>query len=127
MGAGTYYTINENGKKAFWIDFDSEDYNEYDLFKDNLINYITENTSFDYENDMRFSNGLYVLNLEPKYYGDGFVFQMNPWPDEEIHTYNLALGSFDKNYLALAKIMSKVFELRIATSGYTSTTYLKNQ
>jgi len=137
MGTGCYYTNKETGTRAFWMDinpyYQDEDGNEvYDdyLFDDLLDNlkYELKDMGFDHIDNQTYQNTLYTLHLEGGH-GHELIFRLEPryidaYHKDDIRLYNLALGSHERNYNALAKKLIKLgYELSIATSGYTSAIY----
>jgi len=124
MGAGTYYTNKETGTKAFWIDIDNseEDFiHEYIL--DDIYSSI-ESFGFVGIDRNKLINGLFEIIIEPKYYGDGYVIRMEPHTEDDERIYYLALANHNKHYSSLGKKLKNAgYNLRIATSGYTSTFY----
>lgn len=137
MGAGCYYTNNETGTRAFWIDTEpyytdpetgKECYDEF-IFDDTIGNlkYTLESLGYEQESTYKFANGLYDLILESGH-GNEIVFRLEPHEettfgiDQKI--YNLAMANHDKCYTAIAKkLCQEGYELRMATSGYTSGSY----
>lgn len=133
MGYGCYFTNKESGTKSFWIDVETGYEDEHGNFyadewamDDELLNVQTEleNMGYNMETSYHFWNGLYDLFLEFGPEGDMIIFRLEPLEDCEQGTYNLAMANFERNYDAIAKRLIKAgYELRVATSGYTSGTY----
>ena len=134
MGAGCYYTHDNISKKSFWIDFKLPDTTNSDLidefYQDEL--YLIREAAYslnyhDTKDPYHFHNGLYELRLKYTYDGSGIVFNLEPHDDEEQNLTNLAIANHDIHYNRLAKKLNEYgFNLRIATSGYTSTEYTVN-
>ena len=116
MGAGCYYTNNETNTKAFWIDLGDVHSDFYlDSISENL-----ENLNFIDSKEGYYYNGLYQIYVESTYYGDGLVIRMEPQTEYGINIYNLAMANHSKHYAHLIKEFSKNFDLRMASSSYTS-------
>lgn len=130
MGHGCYYTTNENDSKAFWIDLidliQNEEYDEDEHFYlfDDTINDIKDclsDTSFYHKEKYKMENGLYELIFEGGY-GDKLIIKLEPKETYQQGLYNLAKANHQKCYDKIAKSLIKIgYELRIASSGYTST------
>lgn len=131
MGAGCYYTHKCNRQKACWIDFnhsDNEGYEEddYDIMRmweeDIIDNIECLLAKIGYRN---MQNGLCKVELVPTYYGDGLIIDISPAMEEWEPSYNLFLANFDRMEENILRCLHKAgFELRIATSGYTSGQYI---
>lgn len=133
MGYGCYFTNKETGTRSFWIDIDPYNENEeenldIDLIFDDLIcdvSDILDEIGYIQEKDSKFYNGLYDLYLEYGPMGDKIIFRLEPLEDCDSNIYNLAMANFDKCYDKIARtLISYGYELRIATSGYTSGRYI---
>lgn len=134
MGAGCYYTHNETRTRAFWVEVNSafqNDAGEWDfdpyLFEDTISNLREEleTIGWDHNDNYNYSNGFYDLYLESTYGGDGIVFRMEPLDGLEPRLWGLAMYNFDRSYDKIARhLVSQGYNLRIATSGYTSGEYL---
>lgn len=127
MGAGTWYTHTTFDSRAFWIQFNDEESTHCLEWYDTLINleHIFEKHGYLKDDDQHYHNGLYNIVLESKYYGDGIVVRLenqyeNSHYDEDVKLWNLAKANHVKCYDKLKRILLDHFELRIATSGYTS-------
>ena len=125
MGAGCYYTNKETGTKAFWIDFpffdDKQDYQSYfeTLLQD--LQHLFLDLDYIQYDEYSFFNGLFNLNLETTYYGDGLVIRLEPHTEENINIYNLAMANHSRSYERIKRaLMKQDYTLRIASSGYTS-------
>jgi hypothetical protein len=129
MGAGCYCT-NYLKQKAAWIDFPNSDEEEFSRegMEDDIANVI-KSIGYYHNDDLNFENGLFKLNFESTYYGDGLVIQLTPRYEEYSGYYGvknplyfLAMANFNKAESKIWKTLQKAgYKLRIATSGYTST------
>lgn len=132
MGYGCYFTNKETVTRSFWIDIDfllDDETGEENLWaiRDFIfdVSYILEKIGYTQEKDSKFYNGLYDLYLEYGPMGDKMIFRLEPLEDCENNIYNLAMSNFQKCYDKIAKtLISYGYELRIATSGYTSCKYI---
>lgn len=131
MGAGCYYTHEHNRQKACWIDFNHHKNDEYDAEDYDLMRMWEEDIIYNIEYTLakhgyrNMENGLVKITLIPTYYGDGLVIDISPAMEEWEPSYNLFLANFDRIEEKILRILHKAgFELRIATSGYTSAQYI---
>lgn len=125
------YTHNETRTRAFWVDFDPftegvEDDDDLRQFEwtdmVQQVGSVLEELGYsNWRGDQyKYYNGLFQVELESTYHGDGLVVRLEPLADSEM--YHLALANHDRSYERIKKALLKAgFPLRIATSGYTST------
>ena len=130
MGAGCYYTHDTigqygNRKRAFWVEvpyYEDEADNEfaYPETKESIIAVLDE---IGYAGGQ---NGLYKIDLESTYYGDGIVVKLEDKFEDstcpsDIKLSNLAQANHEVHYdRIITALKESGLELRIATSGYTS-------
>lgn len=138
MGAGCFYT-HSNGQKAAWVDIpEFLDELEQDDWYWTQRNYfegianVLESIGYDVTRDDPWrpdiTNGLIKVTLESTYYSDGVAIQLESRyedgysvDDERLH--RLAVANFDAMESKIHRALQKAgYSLRIATSGYTSTT-----
>jgi hypothetical protein len=122
VGAGCYYTHKETKTKAFWVELDFAEEEEdtfflWDWYMEEIGSCL-ELTGYSKRSTYNYFNGLFEVCLESTYEGDGLVVRLEPCEEY----YNLAMANHDRSYDKIKNvILSQGFELRIATSGYTST------
>ena len=138
MGHGCYYTHDETRTRAFWIELNYY-YEDEETGKEVVDEWVWEDTignlkyeleAIGYTKDSMyfFSNGLVDLELI-RGHGGEIVFKLEPkgrnqYYNEDIWTYNLAMANHAKCYAKIGRELKKIgYELRIASSGYTSTEY----
>ncbi len=133
MSAGCRYTNNTTKELACWIDIPTGDTDEdnsdesqfrFDALIEDLT-FMAESLGYspvsDHWNNRKFENGLFVLELESTYYGDGVVIQINPRMPEYEKEYNLAISNLERaENRILRSLLKNGYKLRIANSGYSS-------
>ena len=138
MGAGCYYTHNNSeieNRRAFWIDMnytsEDEDGNEIHdefIWDDTIGNlkYTFKEIGYNNVSEYIFENGLFQIELESGYGGE-IIVRLEPKGEERYYAednsiHNLALSNHDRSYDKIKRaLLAEGYELRIATSGYTST------
>jgi len=123
MGAGCYYTLNEDREyRAYWLDVGySED--EFDtLYEDEVLNLmacILEHPKCEEASSNTALYGeMFKVVLEPNYYSSGIVINFEYEPVDE-RQEGLQRHLYTKCYQTLIRHINKDYPLRIATSGYT--------
>ena len=121
MGAGCYYRTGDNVLAAFWVDINK-------TIEKSLENSVEMNSDFLYQylkdelEELNKKYMYYLFYIESTYYGDGYVINVScnfPIEKTGLFTYNLPYV-----YRKIAKhLINMGMQLRIATSGYTSTEY----
>ncbi len=128
MGAGCYYTHRCNKAIAYWVDipesFKKDSETPFDCLFEDLAN-ILEDLGYSNENRNLFGNGLFIIELESTYYGEGIILQINPRHSEWAKEYNLAMANHEIVEKRIAKTINQYYPLRYATSGYTAATIEK--
>lgn len=125
MGAGCYYTLEENRDiKAYWLDLGLQEESDEFLYDDEMVDlkYIIEEMikvdSFGAD-DWSYYGDMYKIILEPTYYGDGIVinleYQVVDHKLKGLQSYN-----YENVYRKIIKHINKFLPLRVATTGYTS-------
>lgn len=138
MGAGCYYTNKITGTKAFWIEvnpyYEDEETGEEIVDEhawDDLVGnlkYELEKIGYKQDSKLEFHNGLFNLILESGY-SDELIIRLEPKGEEQyyiedVRVHNLALANHSRSYNRLGKHLKSLgYPMRVATSGYTSTTY----
>ena len=131
MGAGCYYTNRETQTKAVWVSIpewaeqgnEAEYYERYNEHHSELVDQL-QGLGYDQVDANICQNGLFEIHLESTYHGDGIVIRMEPITyngELDMQVYNLAMANHQKCYDKIIRELKSIFELRIATSGYTST------
>ena len=132
MGAGCYYTHKtyNDRRRAFWVELNTEEQDDElaDFYVQDFIyelfNSILPSLGYDTRKSEKYGheawNGLYEVRMESTYYGDGIVIALESRHDGS-PTHNLADANHWKAYDRLKRaLLEHGYELRIATSGYTS-------
>ncbi|MCP3921320.1 MAG: hypothetical protein GY714_01915 [Desulfobacterales bacterium] len=139
MGAGCYYTLEENRDiKAYWVNIQVEDEEGYgedddgwafefvlDQLKETILELpicakyglIPSNTG--YNNNKIYYGDMFIVSLDSTYYGDGILINFE---FQDVDCEGLQNHNYEISYNKLIKHINKSFELSIATSGYTSAT-----
>jgi hypothetical protein len=129
MGAGCYYTHKETGTRAVWIDLDyspetDDDGEEVDkeFMWDDEVEFLgsaIEELGYEQESNYVFRNGLFNIELESGYGGE-IIIRLEPRYSEGSE-YQLAMANHERSYDRIKRhLLKRGYELRIATSGYTS-------
>lgn len=142
MGAGNYYTSDIDKEPTFWVNLphsegaDQLDYeHEHELFLENLdytLDTLCKSNKFkawDFYNDQgkrTLECGLYIIELQHTYYGDGLVFNFKAVDNYDYCGFidanaNLALANYPATFNKWKKALLKAgLSLRMASSAWTS-------
>ena len=113
-------------QKPFGIDFPffEEDQDYYHFYFETLLQdlqHLFLDLDYIQSDEYSYFNGLFNLNLETTYHGDGLVIRLEPHTEVNINIYNLAVANHSRSYERIKRaLMKQGYTLRIATSGYTS-------
>lgn len=134
MGAGCYYTHKTTGTKAYWLDLsyicDEDNLDiSYVLFDDVKmeIETIMDRLGYKKYSDLEYRNGLYAVYFESTYYGDGLVVRIEPVDEYDHKIQNLAIANHAKAERRIVKELNKLYDICIATSGWTAQTIKVNE
>ena len=132
MGHGCNYRNKETDTKAFWIEVDDPD-DEFgvEMMLDDL-RYEFEQLGYEVDDNsgnLIYYNGLGKIELETTYDSGGIVVRLEPafipdfWSEPEVTArYNLFMANHERMYNRIKRhFLNAGYNLRIATSGYTST------
>jgi hypothetical protein len=128
MGHGCFYTHKETETRAAWIpleyyytDEDGKEVIDEFVWDDEISNlrYTFDEIGYKYDSQYLFYNGLFNVELESGHGGE-IVIRLEPRYSEGPE-YQLALANHERSYDRIKRHLIKSgYELRIATSGYTS-------
>jgi hypothetical protein len=126
MGAGCLYR-HDNGEVAYWIEpdclQDGDDFEWSDLCE-SIISIMEElgytHCSYNRKGyNLKFNNGLALVEFKSTYYGDGLIIKIKERSEEQ-KMINLFNANFNKIEKKLARAFNKYYVLAYGTSGYTA-------
>lgn len=132
MGAGCYYTLPDNRDiKAYWVDVEIEEEDQddetagsfyYDLLIEDLKDCLLELPLCTDYNGQLYYGKQHKVDLDSTYYGDGILINLVIDLYDYDEKYNFVLSNLERVYNKIIRHVNQRFELRKASSGWTSCT-----
>ena len=131
MGAGCDYTLPDSRDiKAYWIGLEIEEYQDGEEAGSACYEFLIEDLKYcllglplchEYQGQLYYGKQ-HKIDLDPTYHGDGILINLVVDLYDYDEKYNFVLSNLEKVYNKIIRHVNQRFELRKATSGYTSCT-----